>query len=344
MRLVLFLFFVFPIVVFSQNDYSFASKKAFKNAETLMITGEIEAALTMFKKIVNDEPTFSEAFLNMSKIEFSKREFENSLIFGKKALENNRVQHSIYSQVGKSFFMLKEYDSSSYYLTLANAYGATTANDYYLLAKSENNQTLYSKSLGHIEEALAKDDSKAEYYYSRANSYLGEGDLSRAKKEYKKSLELNPNQAIVYSKIASINLENNNPEEALLNINKGMENTTEDQKVDFLVLKGNYFIKINEIDKAETSYNDAFDLDNENTAALINQAAILIGKGEYEKAFEKCSTAIELDGTQSEAYFNRGIANEMLKNTMEACSDWEEAFIMGSDKAEEFINSPICND
>ena len=45
-----------------------------------------------------------------------------------------------------------------------------------------------------------------------------------------------------------------------------------------------------------------------------------------------------------EAYFNRGIANEMLRNVEDACSDWEQAFILGSEKAEEYLNSPTCNE
>jgi len=344
MKLVVFFFLVFPMVAFSQNNYSYDSKRVFKKAEALMVDGELDAALLLFKGVVASQPNFSEAFLNMSKIEFSNKNFKSSVNFGKKALESNRVQHSIYSQVGKSFFMLRDYDSSSYYFKLANLYGATTANDYYLLAKSENNENRFGKSLVSIEKAILIDDSKPEFYYERGNSYFGSGDFENAKLDYDKSLELNPSQAIVYSKIVDINLVNNDPDKALLNIKKGMENSSEEQKIDFLVLKGNYFKHINEFSNAEKSYNDAFSLDNQNTVVLINQAAIMIEKGDYENAVEKCSAAIELDGTQSEAYFNRGIAYEMLKMTTEACSNWEEAFIMGSVKAEEFINSPICNE
>jgi len=344
MKLVLFFFLVFPMVALSQNNYSYDSKRAFKKAEALMVDGKLDAALLLFKGVVASQPNFSEAFLNMSKIEFSNKNFKSSLNFVKKALESNRVQYSIYSQVGKSFFMLRDYDSSSYYFKLSNLYGATTANDYYLLSKSENNENRFAKSLINIEKAILIDSSKPEFYFERGNSYFGLGDFENAKADYDKSLELNPSQAIVYSKIVDINLVNNEPDNALLNIKKGMENSSEDQKIDFLVLKGNYFKHINELSNAEKSYNDAFKLDNQNTVVLINQAAIMIRRGDYESAVEKCSKAIDLDGAQPEAYFNRGIAYEMLKMTTEACSSWEEAFIMGSVKAEEFINSPICNE
>lgn len=344
MRLIVLFFLVFPITIFSQNEYSFSSKKTFKEAELLMVQGKLDEAVVLFKEVIKIEPNFSEAYLNLSKIEFSKNEFKNALNLGKEALKVNHVQFAIYSQIGKSFFMLKEFDSSSYYFDVATLFGATTANDYYLLARSENNDKRFGRSLKHIEKALEMDGTKSEYFFERGNAFFGNGEFLKAKKDYEKSLSITPNQAVVYSKIVDINLLNNNPEEALVNIKKGVANASEEQKLDFLVLKGNYFNHINEYSNAEKIYNEAFQLDNGNTTVLINQSAILIKRGAYEEAVEKCSKAIELDGSQAEAYFNRGIAYEMLKMTSEACSNWEEAFIMGSVEAEEFINSPICNE
>lgn len=344
MKQILFLFLLSPLFIFGQNNYSFSSKKAFKSAEKLMVEGDLNEALILFKEIVSKEPTFSEAYLNMSKIEFSKQNFQEALDFSKTALKHNKVQYDIYSQVGKSFFMLKDYDSSSYYFNLATLYGANSANDYYLLAKSENNQKQFIKALTHIELAIEKENSIAAYYAVRGRSYLGELYYEKAKENFEKALELNPNQSDLCANISEINIEKNNLDEALVSIEKGMERASKDQEITFLLLKGNYYKEMNELDSAEMMFNDAYALDNKNTVTLINQSVVMIKKGDYENAVEKCSMVIEIDGTYSEAYFNRGIAYEMLKKTEEACSDWEEAFIMGSAKAEEFINSPTCNE
>ena len=43
-----------------------------------------------------------------------------------------------------------------------------------------------------------------------------------------------------------------------------------------------------------------------------------------------------------EAFFNRGIAKEMLKDLEGACADWEDAFFLGSENAEKYVNSPAC--
>jgi len=44
-----------------------------------------------------------------------------------------------------------------------------------------------------------------------------------------------------------------------------------------------------------------------------------------------------------EAFFNRGIAKEMLKDLDGACADWHDAFMLGSENAEKYVNSPACS-
>jgi len=344
MRQIVLFFILFPTIIYSQNNYSFASKKAFKKAQSEMELNHFDAANLLFKAVVKDEPTFSEAYLNMSIIEYSKKDFQKSLDLSQLALDNNKVQHAIYTQVGKSFFMLNNYDSSAYYFQLANLYGANTANDYYNLAKSENNLKNFSSALVNIEKAIEKDNKIADYFVVKGNSNLGSFNYDAAKNDYNKALELNPNQSNLYANLAKVNIETGNSEAALANIKKGLDSADGNEKIAFLLLQGNYLKSNNEIDKAESSFNKAFEIDNNNASVLINQSAIMIKKGDYEKAVEKCTEAIEIDGVMHEAYFNRGIAYEMLKNTEDACSDWEVAFIMGSVKAEEFINSPTCNE
>ena len=109
-------------------------------------------------------------------------------------------------------------------------------------------------------------------------------------------------------------------------------------------MQGNYYHEKGDLDNAEKSFNEAFELDQSSAVVLTNQAAVMIDKENFEGAIEKCTEAIDLDGTQTEAYFNRGIAYEMMRKTEEACSDWEEAFIMGAVKAEDYHNIPTCNE
>ena len=70
----------------------------------------------------------------------------------------------------------------------------------------------------------------------------------------------------------------------------------------------------------------------------------MIDLEKYETAIDKCDAAIVLNPNQMEAYFNRGIANEMIRDVEQACSDWQKAFVLGSQKAIQYLNGPVCNE
>ena len=336
--------FLLPLLVIGQNKYPLAAKKLFKQAQTEYKKGNTDEALKLYSNCVQTEPTFSEAYLNMSIIEYNNKSYKKALEHSKQALKYNKVQASIYSQVGKSYFMTGDYDSSTYYLDRAIMFGANSETDYYFLATSENKNHNHDKAINYINKSIEKNNSKAQYYMVRGDANFGLEKFEEAKNDFEKALSLDPNNNTIYKSLANVYIKLGESDKALQNIEKGISSALGDEKVNFLILKGNYYHQIGDLDNAEKSFNEAFKLNQQSAIVLTNQAAVLIDKGEFEKAVEKCDQAIDIDATQTEAYFNRGIANEMLRKTDEACSDWEEAFIMGAVKAEEYLNSPTCNE
>jgi len=53
--------------------------------------------------------------------------------------------------------------------------------------------------------------------------------------------------------------------------------------------------------------------------------------------------AIDLDPKNGQAYYNRGIARQMLREEEEACNDWKKALELGITPAKSFIDTD-CND
>ena len=133
-------------------------------------------------------------------------------------------------------------------------------------------------------------------------------------------------------------------EHILSYITLGFKQANESEKVDLLLLKGNYYRGNGQLKKAKEYYDQAYQMENTNALILTSQAVILIDLEDYESAITKCNASIALDPNQMEAYYNRGIANEMVRNVDDACNDWERAFILGSQKAIEHLNGPVCNE
>lgn len=111
-----------------------------------------------------------------------------------------------------------------------------------------------------------------------------------------------------------------------------------------LLLEGNNYRESGDPDRALEAYEKAFELNNSDAIILTHQAVALIDLEDYQKAIEKCNEAIAINPEQMEAYFNRGIALEMIRDVVGACSDWQQAFILGSLEAIQYLNGPVCNE
>jgi len=344
MKLSLLLIFLVPFVGFSQLKRSLSARKSFDQATQQYNQGNSAEALKLFEQCVAEDSSFSEAHLNISLIAFSNQNYTKALSASLTAYKFNKFQSSIFVQVGKCYFHLDQFDSCVVFIKQGISYGAKEEIDYLYLAKALSNESEYREATFYYGKAIELNTTNATIYNERGSAYYQLGEYALAAEDFKKSLELNPGSTAVYSNLANVALALEDNDTALSYINEGITKANPEQKIQLLILKGNYYKNIGEIENASLAYNEAFELDNQNAVIINNQASILIELEDFEGAFAKCNEALEIDSEMMEAYFNRGIANEMLRNVEDACMDWEQAFILGSEIAEEYLNSPICNE
>lgn len=335
--------FLIPTLIFAQSNH-LAAKKVFKQAKAEFEGGDLVNATILFKECIKLDTAYAEAFYNLGQIEYKNKNYNKSIAYGSSVITLNGNQSLAYSLLGQSYFMVENYDSSSYFFKRSLLYSEGGAQDYAMYASSENKLKKYEKGMALVNTAIEKDDKNANYYIVRGNSYFGIKDFDNAEADYLKAESINSENNDVNKSLANLYIATGNSKFAEEYIKKGIEKAKDDEKLSFLILQGNYFQSVGEFDKAKTSFEEAYELDSKSPIVLTNQSAVLIDLGDFEGALSKSTEAIDLDPTMYEAYFNRGIANEMLKNTEQACSDWEEAFIMGAVKAEEYLNSPTCNE
>jgi tetratricopeptide (TPR) repeat protein len=345
MRLIWLLVVLFPMVVLGQTKYSSAGKKFFKQATEAYVAGNVEAAIGFFEDCVDSDPNFAEAHLNLATIYYHRGYFEKSLECAQNAYAHNRYQPEVYVELGKSYFQNGYYDSSVVMLTRAVTEFNNTSDDVYLhLAKSLTRTGDNETALEFLEKILTKNPNHAAALNERGTAYYNLGDYENALADYNAALEQAPGEATIYSNLANLALATGDTIAVEENLAKAMETATSAEKINLLLMKGNIQASAGNLDEAEATFGEAFAIDESNVGVLVNQAALLISRDDYEKAWLKCNDALEIDNQSMEAYFNRGIANEMLRRTEDACLDWEQAFILGSEKAEEYLNSPACTE
>ncbi len=343
MKYLTLLFLFTPLLIFGQK-YTKQSIKLFNEGVAEYKKGNADNALSLFTDCVNADPSYAEAYLNISVIQYNKKDYEKALHSSLKAYQYKKNEASILSQVGKSYYHSNQFDSSAYFLNESTEKGMNNEVVYFMLADSYYQTKDYSKAKSNVDKAIAKNSNSFDYYLLRGNINFDLGDKENAIKDYEKAYSIDSKQNIIYANMANVYIYLNENEKALEFINKGINQAQGSEKVTFLILMGNYYFNLQDLDNAQKYYDEAFELDAENPIILTNQASVFLEKNEFQSAWDKCTEALEIDQSFMEAYYNRGIANEMLRNVEEACSDWEEAFILGSSKAEEFLNSPVCNE
>lgn len=333
-----------PVMVMAQKNFSEAAKEVFKQGNTAFAAGQLSEAFTFYKKATELESTYAEAYINMSAIRFEEKNYSEALDFGRKAYSIEKVQYSIFSQLGKAYYMNGYYDSAEFCLNRIKVFKQLTEEEEYFLSAARVGAEDYVGARKIAEKLYSKSPNNSDYNVLMGNVNFGLGNYDKAIANYNKALEIKPENKFIYSNIANNYIKLGESEKAISYIDKGIAATEGREKVAFLILKGNYFESVNDLDNADNAFNEAFKIQPNNANIIVNQAAVLIERENWQSAIEKCNAAIAINSESKEAYFNRGIANEMIRNVTQACSDWEEAFILGSEKAEKFLNSAACNE
>ncbi|MCB9224737.1 MAG: tetratricopeptide repeat protein [Crocinitomicaceae bacterium] len=344
MRIIALLAFLVPLLTFTQVKYSTESKKLYSKAIKEYKDGNSEEALNLFQECVKLEPRYAEAYLNISYILYADKEMEGALTNAQLAYHNNKLQSAIYDQLGKCYYKNEMYDSAAFFLKQGVDMGQSSEATFIFAGKSNYQIEEYESAIEFLNKALELNDKNPVTYNSRGKVYFRMAEYDQAELDFKKALEINPNSVGIYSNLANTLLDNGKTDEALEYINLGMDKAENEEKVQLLLLLGNYYHSAGDFEKATETFDQAHELDDSNAHILNNQAAVLLDQDKFEEAIAKLDAAIDLQPEMMEAYFNRGIAYEMLRRVEEACSDWEEAFILGSEKAEEYLNSPTCNE
>ncbi len=345
MKKLLLLLLLLPLTSFSQGKYSKAGKKYFEQASEAYISGNTEEAERLFKECLREDYNCAEAHLNLSIINYHRGQFDLSMNYARRAYSFNRFQPEVYEQLGKGYFREAKYDSASYFLGQAIEFGGDNLEINLYLGQSLIQTGDYNGSIDLLSKVIAMDPKSSAAYGDRGSAYYNIGEYDKAQADFDQALSLNTGGAGIYLNLATIAMNNDSLDASKNYLEKAeIAAKSNREKVQVLILKGGHYLKAGEWENAESSFNDAFLIDDNDPVILTNQAVVAIHRDDFQTAWEKCNSALEIDGELMAAYFNRGIANEMLRNTADACLDWEQAFILGSEQAEEYLNSPICSE
>ena len=203
------------------------------------------------------------------------------------------------------------------------------------------------------DNAIVLEPYFAEAYIKRAMAKMRLGRRTAAKNDYQKALKLNPYAADLHGfngnlhRRAILAYEEGKPDgrtgwdyiNEFYNQPFGQKEEADDdeytaylellaQAID-LKLKG-------ELLEAKLMLDDALAAGGDQDPFVLKwRGNIYLLLGEYFPAIDDYTKAIQLDGTYSEAYFNRGVAFLLANNRSDACTNLEESVRLGYEEGEE---------
>ena len=345
MRIIYFFIFFFALGAKAQpNDYVSGVKEGYEVALIYYEKGSLDSASWQFESVLKLDSTCYEARYMLSLMAIDRSDYLKSL----ELIEQVKNYRPFYPQTlaleGRVNYFLSRYARAEAVLKQATSLGQMDHQNNYYLALSLIKNGKNGAAINYLDVLIAKDSMDSKYWAARGDAYFQLEDYEQAVADYKRSLFVDNQNFDTRIRLIQLLNQMDSGEEAKDYIDAGLIIADETSRLQLLLLQGNYYRHTGAFEQAQSIYGEALELDSLNPLVLTYQSSLLIDLENFDEAIRKCNEALAIDSTITEAYFNRGIAHEMLREIEEACSDWEQAFILGSQKAIEYLNGPVCNE
>lgn len=338
------IFFIGYAAQAQRTGYKLDVITQYSKAQNELSAGRVDEAYTLFQSCLAKDSACAEAYLSLSMIDFDRGDLTKSYSNAKKGQSLTPFDAQANRQLGKVLYAQGFYEEASIFLKKAIALDNSNASGYYYLALTHQSLNDNESSVFYFEKAITLMPDNEQFWNSRGLLFMQMEQYEDAKNDFAFALKLAPTKVPYRVNLANALFKINENQQALQVINKGKQTATPAEKADLYALEGYYYLDQQLPSKADSCFKMAIQLDAEETAGFIGQAAVDIAQEDFASALENCNTALALNPNLIAGYVNRGIANEMLRNTAKACLDWEQAFVLGSQTVIDYLNSPVCNE
>ncbi len=181
----------------------------------------------------------------------------------------------------------------------------------------------YDKCLEQANEVLKINKNTAKAYFIKGFAYKETGDTSKALSSFQTSVELDADYYDAYIQLGNIEAKRKHPI-ALQYYNNALR--LQPGSTEALYNRGLLYQNMGQLEKAGDDYNRILKIDRMYSSAYFNLGYIDVAyKKDYQSAITHFTDAIRANNQYVEAFYNRGVAFELLGNNNAAIKDYREA-------------------
>lgn len=205
----------------------------------------------------------------------------------------------------------------------------------YYQSKLFYEQKMYGAAEKAINEAVTKSNSD-KYYYQKSQIEQKSNNVKEALKSINEAIQKNPFELKYYVSRIDINKSMGNTAEAdqdlkLLNFCMPDSPDVQFAGVKMEADKGNYL-------NAIAGLNDLIEIDQTNEEYFVLRGKLNLKTQKLQNADEDFGMALDLNPSDAEANFGKGLAKYKLEDNSAACYYWQKAANEGSREALEYLN------
>jgi tetratricopeptide (TPR) repeat protein len=177
------------------------------------------------------------------------------------------------------------------------------------------------------------DGPAIEFYrlFDRAAYLQKAGRIEESIAEYRKVLEINPNEALAHNNLSTVLLLAGRPQEAAAEFQKTTEiNLRRALQIDPSYAPsyndlGMVLLRTGRVDEAIAQFGKATELMPDLVSARCNLGSALAMKGKLDEAFLELNKALALDPRYAPLYYNLGVVFSLRGETERALAEWRKA-------------------
>jgi arylsulfatase A-like enzyme/Flp pilus assembly protein TadD len=203
-------------------------------------------------------------------------------------------------------------------------------------AITASNQNRTQEAINLLGSVVAKDRTIPAVRLALGIEYQRTGDYRTAAKEFRGTLEQDPQNVLATFNLALSNAHLKNLDGAVLGFRRTLELDPTYSKAHTNL--GIIYQSQNKPDEAIREYNRALKVDENDFAALHNLAVILAGRGMLEEAMAKAKKAMVINPDNAEAYNTLGSIHQLGKRYDEAADAYREAIRRDAKLVQAHIN------
>ena len=166
-------------------------------------------------------------------------------------------------------------------------------------------------------------DSLAEYHFSLAQAYSGEGELDRAIEEYQLALVFDPHSALIYARLSAEYVKKGMLSAALESTQEALK---KDPKfIDARLILAGLYSAMHESKLAIQEYDRVLKQDSKNEEAVVFKSQVLVEEGRNPEAIEALRKFVKSYPDSPVAYFYLARSEEQENHFQQAVTAYKKA-------------------